>query len=259
MKLLTPVALAAALTLLVPLAVAEEDDAIAEIEGEGIERIAEGQEAQQVVTEITRESRVLLDEYQVQLKLVEGLQTYIELLDTQLGGQAEEINLLRTSINDVAVVERQILPLLLRMVDTLDAFIVRDIPFLPEEREQRVEKLRLLLGRSDVTVAEKSRRVFEAFQIETDYGRTIEGYTGKLALEGATYDAEFLRIGRLALLYKTVGSENVGRWDPNSRSWQALSNSPWQRMIRDGLSVARQEVAPQLIHIPLVPAEIANK
>jgi hypothetical protein len=126
-----------------------------------------------------------------------------------------------------------------------------DVPFLLDERRERIDKLRALLGRSDVTVAEKSRRVFEAYQIENEYGRTIERYTAKLDLQGASYDAEFLRVGRLGLLYTTVGSGLVGYWDNRTRSWQPLESTPWSRMIDQGLKVAAQEVAPQLIHVPL--------
>jgi hypothetical protein len=166
------------------------------------------------------------------------------------------MDLLQESITDVAVTERQILPLMLRMIDALERFIQLDVPFLAEERQERVEKLRRLMGRSDVTVAEKSRRVFEAYQIENEYGRTIESYTAKLDLDGASYDAEFLRIGRLGLLYSTVGSNELGYWDYRMGSWQPLESTPWNRMIAQGLKVARQEVAPQLMHAPLNPLQV---
>ena len=225
-----------------------------EIEAEGVARTAEGQAAQAEVTAISDASRVLLDKYQSQLKLVKGLETYIGLLDTQLAGQAEEIQVLERSITDVAVIERQVLPLMLRMIDSLESFIELDVPFLLPERQERVARLRALMKRSDVTVAEKCRRVFEAYQIENEYGRTIESYTAKLALEGASFDAEYLRIGRLSLLYRTVGSEQVGYWDGSG--WQSLPGSPWKRLIEQGLAVARQEVAPQLVHVALDPATV---
>jgi hypothetical protein len=122
-----------------------------------------------------------------------------------------------------------------------------------------VAQLRELLGRSDVTVAEKCRRVFEAYQIENEYGRTIESYTAKLELPNGTFDAEFLRIGRLGLLYRTVGAEQAGYWDDGARAWAPLAASPWERLIEDGLRVARQEVAPQLIHLPVNAAEVAQR
>lgn len=223
------------------------------LEREGIERITEGQAVESRVADISTRTRELRDAYEEQLKLVQGLETYIALLDTQLAGQRDEMELLRRSITDVAVLERQVLPLMLRMIDSLETFVGLDVPFLEAERRERIDKLRALMGRSDVTVAEKCRRVIEAYQIENDYGRTIESYTAKLDLEGASFDAEFLRIGRLGLLYRTVGSRNVGYWDAGAGGWQPLPDTPWTRMIDKGIKVARQEIAPELIHVALNP------
>ena len=241
----------AALTTII---VHAETTVLEQIEDVGLNRLQDGQQAQAKVDEFVEQERKLVDEYQAQLKLVEGLETYIGLLDKQLLAQNQEISTLKASISDVAVIERQILPLMLRMIDTLEVFVDLDVPFLLQERHERIDSLRSLLDRSDVTVAEKTRRVFEAYQIESEYGRTIEAYTAKLDLPEKTYDAEFLRIGRLGLLYTVIGSDQHGYWDKTSQEWQALENSPWSRLIKTGLRVAHQEVAPQLIHFPLDPA-----
>jgi hypothetical protein len=143
-----------------------------------------------------------------------------------------------------------------RMIESLDSFIQLDVPFLQEERQARVDKLRELLERSDVTVAEKARRVFEAYQVENDYGRTIEAYKGKLELADGQYDADFLRVGRVALMYRTVGADNLGYWDATSQGWRDLDAVPYRRLIDNGLKVARQEIAPELISIPLDPSKV---
>lgn len=241
-------------------AVSEEEASrlLEAVERVGVERINTGQNAQREIDNISRESRELIDEYQAQLKLVQGLETYIELLDRQLLSQEDELRVLETSVSDVAVIERQVLPLMTRMIDSLESFIELDVPFLLDERRNRVDGLKSLLGRSDVTVAEKCRRVFEAYQIENEFGRTIESYTGKLELADGSFDAQFLRIGRLGLLYSTIGADRTGFWDIPSQSWQSLANAPWQRMIRDGLRVARQEIAPQLIYLPVDPQGVAR-
>jgi hypothetical protein len=244
--LLVPAALTCALAL------AQQDDAanaLDALEGQGAERTAERREAQASVDAIHEKTRRLVDEYRAELKIVEGLETYIGMLDEQLAAQQNEIATLQTSITDVAVIERQILPLLARMIDGLEQFVALDMPFLPDERRERVETLRTLLKRSDVTVAEKSRRVFEAFQIESDYGRTIEAYRAKVDIDSGSFDADFLRVGRVALLYRTVGDERLGFWDGDR--WQALPATPYRRYVEQGLKVARQEVAPELLKVPL--------
>ena len=228
---------------------------VRQLETEGIERTQSGQQTQQKIDVLHQDTRSLVDQYESHLKLVEGLRLYNGMLQKQLLSQDQEISILRNSIGGVAVVERQILPLMQRMIDGLEQFIALDVPFLLEERTKRTEKLRQLLLRADVTVAEKARRVLEAYQIENDYGRTIEAYKDKLALGDGSFDADFLRIGRVALLYRVVGNEDVGFWDVDSNSWVALDSSPWRRHIEQGLKVARQEIAPELISISLNPEQ----
>jgi hypothetical protein len=226
------------------------------VENEGVKRTEEGRAAQATIDDLSDLNRSLLDDYRATLKVVDGLETYVALLDRQLANQDEEMAALRKSITDVAVIERQILPLLVRMIDALEQFITGDVPFLEEERRNRVLKLRAMLNRSDVSVAEKARRVFEAYQIENDYGRTIERYTGKLDIDGRQFDAEFLRVGRLALLYRTLGAEEVGYWHKPSKRWQQSDEVPWRRLLDKGLKVAGQEVAPELIFLQIDPAQV---
>lgn len=234
---------------------ASAQDQVRQIEQEGIERTAEGRKVQKQVDRLHDQARDLIDDYYAHLKLVDGLKLYNTMLQQQLDAQDEEIQVLQKSIADVATVERQILPLMSRMIDGLEHFIGFDVPFLLDEREQRVADLRALLPRADVTVAEKTRRVLEAYQIENDYGRTIEAYRGKLDLAAASFDADFLRVGRVALMYRVVGSEDIGFWDQDDQAWVPLSSGRWRRYIDQGLKVARQEIAPELISVAIDPAQ----
>jgi hypothetical protein len=139
-----------------------QEEILEAIEEQGLARSGERREAQKQIDRLNEANRALLDQYRAELKIVEGLETYVGMLGRQLDSQAGEIATLQTSIGDVAVIQRQVQPLLARMIDSLDSFIALDMPFLAAEREDRVTRLRALLGRSDVTVAEKTRRVFEA-------------------------------------------------------------------------------------------------
>ena len=216
-------------------------------------RISENQQAQKRVDEVHEATLDLATEYQNKLKVVDGLKVYNALLQKQLNAQDIEVDTLRSSIANATVIERQMVPLMMRMLDGLDEFIALDVPFLLEERETRVSNLRALMERADLTVAEKSRRVFEAYQIENDYGRTLEAYKGKLDLGDRSYDVDFLRIGRIALLYRSVGNDRFGHWDTASNQWVETDQSQFKRNVDKGLKVARQEMAPELFTVP-VPA-----
>lgn len=234
---------------------ATAQDPVEPVLQEEAQRIAENQQAQRQVSDVHGDTLDLVNQYQVKLKAVDGLKVYNALLQDQLDAQDREMATLRSSIGNATVIERQMVPLMIRMLDGLEEFIALDVPFLLEERQERVTNLRALMKRSDLTVAEKSRRVFEAYQIENDYGRTLEAYKGKLDLADRSFDVDFLRIGRLALLYRSVGNDRFGHWDRQAKQWVETDQSQFRRNVDRGLRIARQEMAPELVTIPVPPAE----
>ena len=66
---------------------------------------------------------------------------------------------------------------MIRMIDGVEQFVELDLPFLLKERRARVSRLRDMMDRADVAVSEKFSQVLRAYQIENDYGRTLEAYS----------------------------------------------------------------------------------
>ena len=215
------------------------------------------QESQAKIDKIVEKTRDLKTEYKGVSKEIDGLLVYNTLLQRQIDNQLEEMGDLENSIEQVTVIERQVLPLMLRMIDGLEQFVQLDVPFLAEERGKRVGFLKSLAERSDVTVSEKFRRVLEAYQIENDYGRTIEAYRGSLDLDGSSREVDFLRIGRVGLYYQSPDAEVSGMWDQKARKWTPLA-SEFRNQIRTGLRIARKQVAPDLLSLPIPAPESAQ-
>jgi hypothetical protein len=205
---------------------------------------------------VVDETRALARQYSAITKEVDGLEVYNALLQKQIDSQSQEIADLNRSIDQVSVIERQVTPLMMRMVESLEQFVELDVPFLLEERRNRVAFLATLLERSDVTVAEKFRRVLEAYEIENDYGRNIEAYKGSLEVAGGSREVDFLRIGRTALLYQTVDAEIFGMWDQAKREWVPLP-AEYRNQIKNGIRIARKQVAPDLLLLPVAAPEEA--
>ncbi|WP_034474710.1 DUF3450 domain-containing protein [Aestuariibacter salexigens] len=219
---------------------------------DGLQRLADNQQAQQQVSDTFEKTQTLEKKYIEELKVLDGLNMYNAMLQRQLDDQQKEINKLNQSINNATQIERQIMPLLVRMVDALENFVSVDVPFLAREREERIAGLRDLLVKSEFTTSEKCRRVFEAYQIENEYGYTIESYKGRVAVDGSQFAVDFLRIGRIALLYRDLSGEQVGMWDKKTASWQPLTERQYQRHITKGLKIAKEEISPELITIPML-------
>jgi hypothetical protein len=212
------------------------------------------QASQDQIDGIVEETRSVAEEYRAVMKEVDGLLVYNTLLDRQIEDQNTELSNLRTSIDQVQLIERQILPLLTRMIDGLDQFVALDVPFLMDERVGRVENLTALLERADVTAAEKFRVVMEAWQIENDYARTIYTYTDELDINGTAREVDVLQVGRVALVYQTADGAESGAWNQRTRSWESVGDE-FRNPIRQGIRLARNQIAPDLLLLPLAAPE----
>jgi hypothetical protein len=206
--------------------------------------------SQQKVDSISEKIQSKLQQFKVVNKEIDGLNVYNRQMQAQLNSQLTELQQLATSMEQVSIIERQISPLMARMIETLVAFVRLDVPFLPEERSKRTADLETLLEQADVSVAEKFRRVLEAYQVEVDYGRTIEVYSGTQVVDGVERDVDFLRIGRVSFVYQTRDGEKMGMWDKASQTWQPLP-ADYRTDINKALRIARKQLAPDLIIVPI--------
>jgi hypothetical protein len=232
---------------------------IQEITDAGEARTEAAAAAQARVGAVADQTEQIINDFKTVSKVVDGLVVYNNLLQRQIDNQEDEKVALSESISNVALIERQIVPLMTRMLDSLEEFIKLDTPFLLKERNERLERLTGMMERSDVSAAEKFRRVLEAYSIEADYGRTIEAYKGSLEIDGRQQEVDFLRIGRVSLSYQTVGGGVTGGWDNDARAWVELSPSTYQEAVTQGLKVARKQVAPDLLVIPVLAAKGAGQ
>jgi hypothetical protein len=228
-----------------------------EVLSAGERKIQLAQASQERIDAAVRETEQLESEYKQVTKQIDGLRVYNEYMERQITGQEAELAGLQESLEQIGVVERQIMPLMLRMFDGLEQFINLDLPFLMEERLARLERLRAVMERSDVTVAEKFRRLTEVFQIENDFGRTIETYRDALVIEGVTLEVNVLRLGRIGLYYQTNDASATGQWDPDASEWIPRTGGGARNQVRQGIRIARKLVAPDLLLLDIPAPEVA--
>jgi hypothetical protein len=225
----------------------KELDRVVETRSKGNQAAAE---AQRRIDTISDEADELVAQYRTALKQLDASDLYNRQMRDLVGAQEAEMLSLHDQLGRVDEVGRNVTPLMIRMIDALEAFVRLDLPFLKEERAQRASGLRALMGRADVTTPEKFRQIMEAYQIENEYGRTIEAYRSTLEIDGRETTVDLLRFGRIALVYQSLDETKSGRWDLASKSWVSLDTS-YRSSIRQGLRIARKQTAPDLIRLPL--------
>jgi len=213
------------------------------------------QKSQQKVDGLSNETKDIVATYRETLRQTDSLRAYNDQLEKLVTSQKKELSSMDEQLLNIENTQRDIVPLMLKMIDTMVQFVELDIPFLPEERQQRIVQLQTLMERADVTIAEKYRRILEAYQVETEYGRTIEAYRGDLVMGDSTRTVDFLRIGRVSLYYLTLDSLEAGIWNDNQ--WQRLDDE-YRKAIEQGLKVAKKQLPPDLLVLPTQTAEVAQ-
>jgi len=216
-------------------------------------------QSQQRINQLSTASAHLLTEYRHILQRTDAVNTYNAQMKKLIKAQQQEQLSLNQQLANIDQTERDILPLMLRMINTLEQFIQLGPPFLLTERQLRVTNLHSLMNRADVTIAEKYRRLLEAFLIEMQYGNTIEAYEAPLphSPQQPAPIVNFLRIGRLILYYQTLDEAQMAYWDQSAEHWQPLSDTH-QAAIKRGFRVARKQTAPEFLRLPLPAPETAQ-
>jgi len=212
------------------------------------------QRTQQQIDSLDDETRELLAEYRSVLNQKESLAAYNSQLEQLVSSQQDELASVEDQLANIDTTQRDITPLMIKMVEVIEQFVELDTPFLPEERNSRVAQLKTMMDRADVNLSEKYRRILEAYQVETEYGRTLEAYQGELVSEDRNRTVDFLRVGRVGLYYLTLDQLEAGMWDQETQSWQQLPRDSVQSVIQ-GMKVARKQLPPDLLTLPVKTPE----
>ena len=83
--------------------------------------------------------------------------------------------------------------------------------------------------------------------------KTIETYKDTLEVDDKTLELDFLRVGRAAFMYQSVDGKVSGVWN-QTKQWEDASDN--RNEIKMGLSIAKKQVAPDLVIIPVDSAEV---
>ena len=205
---------------------------------------------QEQIVKLDETTRILLADYQSTTKEFESLKLYNDQVQKIINSQIEEIENIILKIDELDKTNQRIVPLMLKMIDGLENFILLDLPFLMTERSTRVQNLKNTMDRGDISTSEKFRLITEAYKTELEYGRTIETYRDNILIDGVETSADFLRVGRIALTYLTVDGNKGGYWDTQASSYMKASSSI-RRATGDALKIASKQAPPALIKIPL--------
>jgi hypothetical protein len=232
--------------------------ALDEAQQVGEKKLVEADKSQKKIDKIVEGAQERLILYRSLLKQIEGLEAYNEQLSIQVAGQENLIARFEASISQVALIERQMAPLVEKMATSLDDFVELDLPFHIEERQERMAFIQDNLSAADIDVAEKFRQVIEAYQIENTYGRKIDTYQDIVTLNGNDQEVDVLRVGRIAMVCQTKDTRTSAHWDNDNKAWAVLDNVTYRNAIRQGIKMAKKQASIDILTLPIATPEVAQ-
>ncbi|MEP1385234.1 MAG: DUF3450 domain-containing protein [Paraglaciecola sp.] len=210
--------------------------------------------SQEKINNLYEQSQELFVEYRGIVDETENLKVYNDYVATLVADQQRGIDSLQTQIDGIEGVKRGIVPLMFRMIDSLEQFIDLDVPINLEERKERVERLRDVMANSNVTTSEQFRQVIEAYQIENAYGKKITSYQGTFDYQGKEVTVDFFNLGRTALMALSLDQKQAWIWDNDARAWEVLDDSYVSSVVY-AVRMANALVPPDLLELPIKAAE----
>jgi chromosome segregation ATPase len=221
------------------------DDKVSTVISEQVKTEESARASQKRIEQLDTETAKMLGDYRQMTAEAQSLKSYNDELAVQVKSQQEQLQGMTQQLNEIQTTAREVLPMMNKMLDTLDQFVKLDLPFLADERAARIANLKDMMGRADVSTSEKYRRLVEAYQIEMEYGRTIESYQGKVNDK----TVEFLRAGRVTIMYQTLDGKESGYWDADAKKW--IVDNSYGDGVKAGIKIAKKQSAPDFLTVAI--------
>ncbi|WP_337878873.1 DUF3450 domain-containing protein [Rheinheimera sp.] len=229
-------------------------DPLVELHKAGQQNIRAAVQSQEKINNIFDQSQELLAEYRQLVEQTENLKVYNDHVARLVADQDASLASLDKQIGTIEGTKQGIVPLMYRMIDTLEAFIKADMPIDLNKRLERIERLRAVMANSSVNTSEQYRLVLEAYQIEKDLGTALVTYTDKLNAGGQEITANYVYVGRVALLAMSLDEKHAWMWNKTSGQWEELGPE-YLDYTKKAIRVAGKQAAPELLKLPVIAAE----
>jgi hypothetical protein len=165
----------------------------------------------------------------------------------------EDLEFKKAELNKL---REQLEPYLEGVILRLEDFVAQDLPFLPSEREKRINGLKNSMDNYDLPLSEKLRRVFEeGLQIEADFGDMVEAIEGEtLNIDGVDTQVVIFRLGRAGMYYMSLDEEQIGFFNSETNDWESLPESV-TRDITLAVDIGQRKRTIEIIKLPLGAVE----
>jgi regulator of replication initiation timing len=228
-------------------------DALTDLQKAEAQIFKQSAKSQAKIDNIYQQTQDLLAEYRNTVDDAEVLRGYNDHVQRMVDKQQENIVSLQEQIDGIDEIKQGVVPLMYKMIDSLEKFIELDVPMNIVNRKGRVANLRAVMDDSNVSVSEQFRLVLEAYEIEAGYGTIFDAYQGEIDLGGRSLTADFVHMGRVAFVAQSLDAKNSWLWNNETRSWEELGDE-YLKPVTDAIRMARKQLPMDLTKLPVFAA-----
>jgi len=228
-------------------------DALTDLQKAEAKIFKQSTKSQAKINSIYEQTQDLLAEYRNTVDEADVLRGYNDHVQRMVDDQKANVVSLQRQIDSIDEFKQGVVPLMYKMIDTLETFINLDVPMNIDRRNARVANLRAVMDDSNVTTSEQFRLVLEAYEIEAGYGTIFDAYQGEIDLGGRTLTADFVHMGRIAFVAQSLDAKHSWLWNNDTRAWEELGDE-YLKPITDAIRMARKQLPMDLTKLPVFAA-----
>jgi len=215
---------------------------VPELQSEGQRTTAADVRSQAKIDSLYEQGQELLFQYRGVIDEYENLKVYNDHVQRLVDDQNASLASLQRQIDGIEGTKQGVVPLMYKMIDSLEQFIELDIPIHKERRLERVAGLRDIMQEANITDSERFRQIVETYKAEMDYGAGLIAYEGKLQFQGEQISVDFFHLGRVALMAQSLDLKNGWIYNNETNEWEALGDE-YLSSLTKAIRMARKQTA----------------
>lgn len=218
----------------------------------GIEsqRLKEAKASQIRIDKMDENTQSIKAQIKQMQQTIENLSLYHENLTHLVDNQEKIKNKLIHQLENIKDIKQNLIPLMYRMIESLELWIISDLPMKYSERLERIKSLHRMMKQSDIDEAEKFKRILQAYQTELSYGVTTSIYKEKKILDGQLREVDILHFGKLALIAKSLSGEQFWYFDKKQQKWLVIDKKENEKL-QQAFELAKSPHPQDFMSLPL--------
>ena len=100
-------------------------------------------------------------------------------------------------------------------------------------------------------------RLVRVSYFDTATNKSLGTYQGRLGTGADARTVEFVQLGRVSLMYRTIDGSETGYWDASKKTW--VPDASYKQAVEAAIRVAKRDGAAELLTVPVpAPQEVRS-